>query len=72
MTKTRKRLQKAGWIAVSILLILMVLPYLIPLSAPAAVLPQPPFSNSAFEQINHVSFHYRVFEPSDTPKEHPG
>lgn len=68
MKRKRKRLQKAGWILLSVLLVLMLLPYLIPLSAPAAVLPQPPFSNSAFDQVNNVSFHYRVFEPMGTPK----
>lgn len=68
MKRKRKRLQKAGWILLSVLLVLMLLPYLIPLSAPAAVLPQPPFSNSAFDQVNNVSFHYRVFEPMGAPK----
>ncbi len=60
--KARSRIPKAlGAAALILLTLFLMLPYLFPLSAPAAAHGEPPFENSAFRQVNGISFHYRIY-----------
>lgn len=55
------------WYMLTFLAVLMLLPYVLPVSAPAATLAEAPFHNSAFETVHGYSFHYRVYRPEEAP-----
>lgn len=63
MTRRRKVLKRAGIAGLLLLCLLLVLPYLLPLSMPSAAIAEAPFDNSAFEQIGGVRFHHRLYPP---------
>lgn len=56
-----KRLLWLRWL-LGLLAVLLLLPYLLPLSVPADTLGQKPFDNSAFVEIEGRAFHYRLFQ----------
>lgn len=63
--ETRKRL-KILWRTLAVMLVLFAaVPYLVPLSAHRAAAGPLPFENSAFEEVNGFSFHYRAYRPDD-------
>ena len=63
--ETKKRL-KILWRTLAVILVLVAaVPYLVPLSANRAVAGPQPFDNSAFEEVNGFSFHYRAYRPDD-------
>lgn len=49
----------------AVLAALMLLPYLLPLSAPAATDGYKPFDNSAFLEVSGTAFHVRLFLPPE-------
>ena len=53
---------------ISILLIAMVLPYLIPLGQKKFSTEEKPFSNSKFLDVDGIRLHYRTFIPASEPK----
>lgn len=55
--------KRIGIGAIVLLLLLLGLPYLLPLSTPSAAQEAAPFGNSAYEQIGGVRFHYRLYHP---------
>ena len=60
--KARSRIPRAlGAAALILLALFLMLPYLFPLSAPAAAHGEPPFENNAFRQVNGISFHHRLY-----------
>ena len=62
--ETRKRL-RALWRTLAVILVLVAaVPYLVPLSAHRAAAGPLPFENSAFEEVNGFSFHYRAYRPT--------
>ena len=63
--ESRKRL-RALWRTLAVILVLVAaVPYLVPLSAHRAAAGPLPFENSAFEEVNGFSFHYRAYRPDD-------
>lgn len=57
-----KKTIKILGIALAVLFVLIIfLPYLIPLSKPLAPEANPPFSNSAFERLEDTTLHYRLY-----------
>lgn len=67
-TVQRKKWPKrVGIILLTMLILLSGVPYLVPLSAAMDAQTAPPFENSAFEQINGFSFHYRQYQPWHQP-----
>lgn len=63
--KWRRVSRVVGKVGLVLLTIFLLVPYLIPLSKPtsASVLP---FENSSLQQVNGVSFHYRLYTPPGT------
>ena len=57
----RRRLRGLKWTLLCVLILFILLPYLFPISAPAAMDGTKPFDNSAFMVVNGISFHYRTY-----------
>ena len=56
-----RRLRGLKWTLLCVLMLFIFTPYLFPISAPAAMEGTKPFENSAFMEVNGISFHYRTY-----------
>ena len=56
-----RRLRGLKWTLLCVLMLFIFTPYLFPISAPAAMDGPKPFDNSAFVEVNGISFHYRTY-----------
>ncbi len=63
----KKIFRRVGIVILTIITILAIVPYLIPITAPVEMVSGMPYENSVYLSIANTAFHIRIFEPVTMP-----